>query len=647
MKKITSIVFFIVAIFSGGSVFGQSQRLVLAEEFTQASCPPCASANPAFNTLLQANTTKITSIKYQTSWPGVDPMNAQTAAEVQTRVTYYAVSGVPDAHQDGGAGGAPSSITQSTINTEYAVPSPFTIVLKHWFNTANDSIYINCDVTCSQNVTMTTPRLRIAMVEKTITFASPPGTNGEKVFENVMRKMYPNANGTVLTTAWTNGQKRTVSFKAKIPSYIYDKNQIGVVAWIQDDAGQNVKQAGFSPSPSTPVTLPPAAEFMADLLTPCDGIVNFQDLSGLFPKSWLWDFGDGTTSTLQNPTHKYSTNGSFAVKLTVTNAYGNNSTTKAGYVTLSLAGSTPTGTSKDFCSNGVVNLSATPSGSGTLNWYNAAGAMVHTGNTYSPNLVGTTDFWVSEMTANAVKTDGAADNTMGAGASYTAQATQGLNFDVLKPCTLQSVVCYASTAGNRTIQVLDGGGNIIQTATVNIPSGTSTVNLNFALPAGTGFTLQPSTLGCNLYRNTAGGSYPYNASGVVKITGNTAANNAYYYFFYNWKVQQNPCASPSVKVSGIDTCNSTGIYDVTAINSLAVYPNPSNGIFTTSFNTVNPGNYTVKVINTLGQAVYSEVLNNFSGTYSKEINISSFGKGVYMLNISDAKNEDVKKVITY
>jgi hypothetical protein len=249
------------------------------------------------------------------------------------------------------------------------------------------------------------------------------------------------------------------------------------------------------------------------------------------------------------------------------------------------------------------------------------------------------------MTANAIQSEGAVDNTMGAGASYTANATQGLNFDVTKPCTLVSVSCYAGSAGNRTIQVVDAAGNIIQTATVNIAAGLSTVNLNFALPAGTGFVLQPS-LACDLYRNTAGAVYPYSASGLVSITGNTAGLPAYYYFFYNWKVQQNPCASPGTVVSGIDSCAS-GVNNVTVDNSFSVFPNPASGIFTATFQAAGSANYTVKITNTLGQVVYKEELNNFSGTYSKQMDISSYGKGVYILSISNAKDTDVKKVITY
>jgi PKD repeat protein len=45
---------------------------------------------------------------------------------------------------------------------------------------------------------------------------------------------------------------------------------------------------------------------------------------GQEPYNWSWDFGDGNTSTLQNPSHKYTTQGIYLVNLTVTDQ--NNST---------------------------------------------------------------------------------------------------------------------------------------------------------------------------------------------------------------------------------------------------------------------------------------------------------------------------------
>ncbi len=54
------------------------------------------------------------------------------------------------------------------------------------------------------------------------------------------------------------------------------------------------------------------------------GTVDFTDNSTNSPTSWLWDFGDGNTSTMQNPQHTYASFGTFNVCLTATNSAGSN-----------------------------------------------------------------------------------------------------------------------------------------------------------------------------------------------------------------------------------------------------------------------------------------------------------------------------------
>jgi len=58
--------------------------------------------------------------------------------------------------------------------------------------------------------------------------------------------------------------------------------------------------------------------------------VNFTDASTGSPTSWLWDFGDGTSSTEQNPTHTYTAIGSYNVTLIARNACGSSSTAHIG-----------------------------------------------------------------------------------------------------------------------------------------------------------------------------------------------------------------------------------------------------------------------------------------------------------------------------
>jgi PKD repeat protein len=63
-------------------------------------------------------------------------------------------------------------------------------------------------------------------------------------------------------------------------------------------------------------------------------VVNFRDLSTGSPTSWFWDFGNGATATIQNPSTTYFTPGTYTVKLTVTNARGSNTLTRTQYITV-------------------------------------------------------------------------------------------------------------------------------------------------------------------------------------------------------------------------------------------------------------------------------------------------------------------------
>ncbi|HWQ47636.1 MAG TPA: PKD domain-containing protein [Methanosarcina sp.] len=70
--------------------------------------------------------------------------------------------------------------------------------------------------------------------------------------------------------------------------------------------------------------------------------VVFKDTSTGTPTKWKWNFGDGTSSTLKNPTHKYSKVGNYTVTLTVTNAVGSSTKTISKYITVTATSQTPT-----------------------------------------------------------------------------------------------------------------------------------------------------------------------------------------------------------------------------------------------------------------------------------------------------------------
>lgn len=255
MKKIILFSLFLATAVLG---FSQSQRFIMFEEFTQASCGPCASQNPAFDALLNANVSKCTSIKYHTSWPGVDPMNAQNPTDVGARVTYYNVTGVPYAAMDGspitGSNylGAPANLTQAKIDAEYAVPATFNLSMNHYLSTGNDSIFVTMIGQCTEDVTGVLVA-QMGVIEKHIHFNSPPGSNGETDFYHVMKKMLPDASGTALSSSFQTGDYFITQGSWKLAN-VYDLTQLSAIGFIQDNMDKGIQQGANSST--TPLTMP-------------------------------------------------------------------------------------------------------------------------------------------------------------------------------------------------------------------------------------------------------------------------------------------------------------------------------------------------------------------------------------------------------
>ncbi len=243
MKRIFTIIS-IMAI--GAVVFAQSPRMVLFEHFTQASCGPCAAINPQVQPILDANTHRSTSIKYQTSWPGFDPMHNHNGSDVNNRVAYYGVTGVPNSVIDGdGPGSSTSVINEPDLNARVVMMSPFTLDLSHKTQKRFGGVDIDLTITASQDFTGGDLVAHVVIVEKTISFTAPPGSNGERDFHNVMKKMLPNGNGTDIKDSWTNGESMNLSLSWDFEN-VYNLDEIEVVAFIQDNRGQEVLQAAHS-----------------------------------------------------------------------------------------------------------------------------------------------------------------------------------------------------------------------------------------------------------------------------------------------------------------------------------------------------------------------------------------------------------------
>jgi len=231
------------------AVYSQAKKMVLFEHFTNASCNPCALQNPGFeNDILKKNKGRVLHVAYHTSWPGVDPMNAYNATEIQSRVSYYSVTGVPNVKMQGNKySGGPAGVTNSMIDNEAMIPSPLRIKVKEM---PNGGITRNVEVVVYSVDTLPsgTYKLRTAVVEREKTYTSAPGLNGETYFPNIFRKFLNTATGEVFSAS-SIGDSIVYNFTYSLDTAVWDTTQIYIVAFVQDDANKYVINAGSNYDP--------------------------------------------------------------------------------------------------------------------------------------------------------------------------------------------------------------------------------------------------------------------------------------------------------------------------------------------------------------------------------------------------------------
>jgi PKD repeat protein len=108
-----------------------------------------------------------------------------------------------------------------------------------------------------------------------------------------------------------------------------------IVVKMYENTGQAVADLTYTPAVSIwhiPSTAPTTDFVGIPRAGTAPLIVQFTDAS-TDATGWSWDFGDGSTSTSQNPAHTYATSGTYTVTLTTTNSFGTSMATKTGYIT--------------------------------------------------------------------------------------------------------------------------------------------------------------------------------------------------------------------------------------------------------------------------------------------------------------------------
>ena len=82
-----------------------------------------------------------------------------------------------------------------------------------------------------------------------------------------------------------------------------------------------------------------------------------------------------------------------------------------------------------------------------------------------------------------------------------------------------------------------------------------------------------------------------------------------------------------------------------AVEALTIFPNPASNQLNLSFVSPNNTNPKIEIYNVVGKNMYNENLTDFSGNYTKTINIESWAEGIYFLKITSSNGISVKKII--
>ena len=395
----------------------------------------------------------------------------------------------------------------------------------------------------------------------------------------------------------------------------------------------------------------PVADFEANITTGCGTLtVSFSDLSTNSPTNWYWEFGDGTTSDVQDPTHTYSATGTYTVSLTVTNATDSDTHTIFDYI---VVGETP-----------VLVLSMNPEssalndGTATVNISNGTAPYSiewsNSGDTETISGLSADNYCVSVTDAAGCFETACIDVTYEAG---TLEPVADFEADVTESCGTATVnftdlSLYAPT--NWSWSFGDGGASDEQspTYTYTLP-GVYTVTLNVSNAEGSDFETKIDYIIVHemplvtVDVTPASGEFVADGEAIVNISGGAMP------YDITWSNSETGTTSTgllpgnySVVVIDNNGCFTTTPFVVNWVNAVdenmmvyGIYPNPAKDEVFIQFE----GKFanSVSIYDMLGKEIIELVPNSDVN----RLDISNLQIGVYFVKVTFDGKEFTHKLV--
>jgi PKD repeat protein len=672
MKKYL-LAFLLVSAFC--SLLSAFPKKSIVERYTNAYCGPCASINTSWYTAVThdlVNSNSIAHIVYNVNWPAPngpkDPMYILNSADNAQRWAYYGVNAVPWIVVNGSTVSSDQSSMTSSVNAGNAQVSPFKIILTpQIFSNNVMNVHVKIFRDPADATTFQDTRLKVGLTQKTVAFASPPGSNGESVFYSITRKMLPDAKGTKLSIPAPGDSLEMDLLYIPTAPFLASVNldSIRVVAFIQDENNKEIYQSEMTDmQKGTNIN---AAFQVDDNLGAAPFSVAFHDYSTPSDSaqivSYKWDFNnDGVIeSTDPNPTYVFQNKSTNSVSLTVTDSKQRQYTrTLSDFITA-------IGSSSDILVVNGIDYSTAAYVTEMTNFYNSYACFGNhnvdvwdlfgeTAFNFAANSkVKQTDLFNRSIPLSVLKLykkviwignnyNGDLNNFNPAAVLQYVQ--QGGNFilatrmaSVFFDTPLKTYCGITQVSADMTVNQLLALDNHL----VNMPSIAANTNTLVNM-----ITLDPNSTAVPIFNYDTTSTWmagfrihKVNEGVFIYIAGRpyrydlTASYQNYDYMIDNWMT-----ALPvGVKENVTDNI-------VTDYKLYQNYPNPFNPSTSISYSIPRDGFVSITVYNTLGQKV-GLLVDKFmkAGSYEVKFNGSALPSGIYFYRLDAGSFSSVKKMI--
>lgn len=219
-------------------------RTVLLEDFANVSCVPCVTSNKIIRSVLNNyGSSKVVSIKFPTNFPSpVDPFYLSAKQFCDYRMTYYNIILAPTIIFDGliKPTASDSNSVKNSLDSRLSVPSNFKIDITKTIN--NGGLLLNVEIKIKDRNSLNLDELfiRTALIESEIEFTTPPGSNGETKFYDVLRTLLPDNGGMPFSSL---NSSNSIQYDDVIDT-VWNIDKLEAVIFIQNASTKEIYQAG-------------------------------------------------------------------------------------------------------------------------------------------------------------------------------------------------------------------------------------------------------------------------------------------------------------------------------------------------------------------------------------------------------------------